>query len=495
MKKIVIANRGEIAVRVIRACHELDLEAVAVYSEADRHALHVRLADEAYLIGPPPSAQSYLRMDKIIQVCKESGADAVHPGYGFLSENAEFARFCIENGVNFIGPDPDAIERMGNKTAGRQTMIDHGVQVVPGSQDTIQDKAEAIELARSIGYPVLIKATGGGGGKGMRAVYEEKNLVKNITSARREAQAAFNNPDVYLEKFIMNPRHIEIQIIADRHGNTVHLGERECSIQRRHQKLIEESPSPIVTPEMRRQMGNMAITAAQSVDYVSTGTVEFIVDKNHNFYFLEMNTRLQVEHPVTEMVTGIDLVKEQIRIAQGKPLSIRQEDFSQTGHAIECRIVAEDPFNNFMPVTGRIDSILPPGGPGVRLDSGVYSGCSVTIHYDPMISKLIVWAPNRDQAINRMKRALSEYRIWGIKTAIPFSLAVLNDPDFRSGDFDTTYVEHFSFDDHPTPSHLDQAAVIAATLKKHRQSSRHTSVSPCEANKQTEMTPWRRILR
>lgn len=491
MKKVLIANRGEIAVRVIRTCHEMGLSTVAIYSEADRVAYHVRMADEAYCIGPPPTNQSYLNMERIIDVCHESGADAIHPGYGFLSENAEFARLCQKNGITFIGPDPHSIEKMGHKTAGRQTMIDHGVRVVPGSQQAIETDEEALEIARETGFPLLIKAAGGGGGKGMRLVREEADLLRSVAAARREAKSAFNNPQVYIEKFIENPRHVEIQILADRLGNTIHLGERECSIQRRHQKLIEESPSPIVTPEMREEMGQMAIAAAKAVDYVSAGTVEFIVDADLNFYFLEMNTRLQVEHPVTEMVTGLDLVREQIRVAKGQPLSIKQSDFTQNGHSIECRIVAEDPFNDFLPVTGTIDAILPPGGPGVRVDSGVYNGSEVSIYYDPMIAKLIVWAPTRERAIERMIRALKEYRIWGIKTVIPFSLAVLNDPKFRAGHFDTTYVDHFSFDDHPVPVDLGEAAVLIAALQRHHQTNGKSYADDNRVQRDDQISAWR----
>ncbi len=496
MKKVLIANRGEIAVRIIRACREMGIATVAVYSEADRAALHVRQADEAFLIGPPPSAQSYLNMAKIIEVCHQSGADSVHPGYGFLSENAAFSKLCRDSGLTFIGPGPEAIASMGSKTAARQAMMNSGVRVVPGSQDAIHQFDEAIEMARTIGYPVLIKAAGGGGGKGMRLIEAEENLKSGFEAAQREALSAFGNKDVYLEKYIVQPRHIEIQILADQYGNTIHLGERECSIQRRHQKLIEESPSPIVTPEMRHQMGEMAVAAAKAANYVSAGTVEFIVDVDRNFYFLEMNTRLQVEHPVTELVTGLDLVKAQLRIAQGEKLWLRQEDFKQTGHALECRIVAEDPYNKFLPVTGRIEVLQEPAGPGVRVDSGVYFGYEIPIYYDPMIAKLITWAPTRDEAIDRMKRALQEYRILGIKTVIPFSLAVMNDPDFLAGNFDTSYVSRSTFAEQKAPSHLEEAAIVMAALHQYQKSQQH-AVSPNRLAETTEagFSRWRQVFR
>lgn len=490
MKKILIANRGEIAVRIIRACREMDLETVAVYSVADRLALHVRLADESYCIGPAPSTESYLNMTRLLAVCHESGADAVHPGYGFLSENAHFARLCREHGIIFIGPGPEAIEKMGNKTAGRQTMIDHGVRVVPGSQEPITSIPKAQQLAADIGYPVLVKAAGGGGGKGMRLVHDPAELVKSIAAAQREAQNAFNNPDVYLEKFIEHPRHIEIQVLADHKGHTIHLGERECSIQRRHQKLIEESPSPFVTAEMRAEMGAAAIAAARAVDYVSAGTVEFIVDSDRNFYFLEMNTRLQVEHPVTELVTGVDLVKEQLRIAAGEELGFSQADIIQDGHAIECRISAEDPFNNFLPAVGVIKSMKEPGGPGIRIDSGVYSGYEIPIHYDPMFAKLIVKGANRREAIKRMIRALKEYKIAGLVTNIPFHLRVLNDDHFKAGNFDTTYVNHLSLDT-LRDTGLDQHVVLMAALEKLRNEPRNAIRLSSSTRPARHFSSWR----
>ncbi|GAB7386828.1 acetyl-CoA carboxylase biotin carboxylase subunit [Bacillaceae bacterium] len=440
-KKVLVANRGEIAVRVIRACRELGIETVAVYSEADRDALHVRMADEAFCIGPTPSKESYLNLTNLMSVATLTQVDAIHPGYGFLAENADFAEICAACDITFIGPGPEAISRMGDKAVARETMKAAGVPVVPGTDGIIEDLEEAVSLARDIGFPVIVKATAGGGGKGMRVARDEHELRKAIAMARQEAETAFGNPGVYLEKFLEEPRHVEIQIMADKHGNVVHLGERDCSIQRRHQKLIEEAPSPALDEALREKMGAAAVAAAQAVDYVGAGTVEFLLDKNGNFYFMEMNTRIQVEHPVTEMVTGIDLIREQIAVAAGYPLSFRQEDIKLNGWAIECRINAENPARNFMPSPGEVKMYLPPGGFGVRVDSAVYPGYTITPFYDSMIAKLIVWGKDRGEAIQRMKRALSEFVIEGIHTTIPFHLNVLSHEDFVNGQFDTKFLD------------------------------------------------------
>jgi len=406
-KKVLVANRGEIAVRILRACRELGMDSVAVYSEADRSALHVRYADEAYLLGPGPSRESYLRADKIIDIARRSGADAIHPGYGFLAEREAFAAACIDAGITFIGPKPSAIAAMGDKMAARETVLAAGVPVVPGTEGVGSlTNEELLKVAPDIGFPLLIKASSGGGGKGMREVMSLGEMPALLTSARREAEASFGDGNVYLEKLVEGARHIEIQILADRHGNVIYLGERDCSLQRRHQKLIEEAPSPFVDEHLRRRMGEVAVKAAKAVEYLNAGTIEFLVDKDENFYFLEMNTRLQVEHPVTEEVTGIDIVAEQMRIARGRQLSYKQEDVELRGHAIECRINAEDPYNGFLPSTGRITHSLLPTGPGVRIDTGVYPGFEITPFYDPMIAKLIVWGETRGQAILRMRRAL-----------------------------------------------------------------------------------------
>src|SRR5689334_9866916 len=419
--KVLIANRGEIAVRIIRACRELGMETVAVFSEADRNALHVRYADEAYLLGPAPSRESYLRADKILDIAKKSGANAIHPGYGFLAEREDFASKCAERGITFIGPKPSSIAAMGDKAEARATVIKAGVPVVPGTEDVgNMTNDDLLRIAPNIGFPLLIKATAGGGGKGMREVKSLEEMPALLASARREAESAFGDGNVYLEKLVEGARHIEFQIMADSFGNVIHLGERECSIQRRHQKLLEEAPSVFMDDELRAKMGDVAVKAAQTVNYVNAGTIEFLVDKERNFYFLEMNTRLQVEHPVTEMATGIDIVAEQMRVARGRQLSYTQEQVEFKGHAIECRVNAEDPFNNFVPSTGRITHSLVPTGPGVRVDTGVYPGFEITPFYDPMIAKLIVWGETRAQAILRMRRALEEYRIVGVRTNIPF---------------------------------------------------------------------------
>jgi len=478
-KKVLIANRGEIAVRIIRACRELGLETVAVFSEADRNALHVRYADEAYLLGPAPSRESYLRADKIFDVARKSGADAIHPGYGFLAEREDFAAKCHDFGITFIGPKPSSIAAMGDKAEARATVIKAGVPVVPGTEDVgNMTNDDLLRIAPTIGFPLLIKATAGGGGKGMREVRSLEEMPTLLESARREAESAFGDGNVYLEKLVEGARHIEFQIIADEHGNVIYLGERECSIQRRHQKLVEEAPSPFLDEEMRQKMGSVAVKAAQAVDYVNAGTIEFLVDKDRNFFFLEMNTRLQVEHPVTEMVTGIDIVAEQLRIARGRQLSYTQEQVKFNGHAIECRVNAEDPFNNFIPSTGRITHSILPTGPGVRVDTGVYLGFEITPYYDPMIAKLIVWGETRAQAILRMRRALEEYRIVGVRTNIPFHQTLMDSHRFMGGQFDTRFVEErFSME---AASEIDETqaelAAILATLVAHDETERSAQI-------------------
>ena len=480
-KKVLIANRGEIAVRIIRACRELGIGTVAVYSDADRRALHVRYADEAYLLGPAPSRESYLRADKIIDIARKCGADAVHPGYGFLAEREDFAAACEEAGITFIGPRPSAIAAMGDKAEARATVIKAGVAVVPGTEDVgnMTDE-ELLAKAPQIGFPLLIKATAGGGGKGMREVKSLEDMPALLQSARREAESAFGDGNVYLEKLLENARHIEIQILADTHGNVIHLGERECSIQRRHQKLLEEAPSAALDDDLREKMGSVAVKAAQAVDYANAGTIEFLLDRNNNFYFLEMNTRLQVEHPVTEMVTGIDIVKEQIRVARGRTLSYAQSDVRFNGHAIECRINAEDPYNNFLPSTGRITHSILPTGPGVRIDTGVYPGFEITPFYDPMIAKLIVWGETRAQAILRMRRALEEYRVVGVRTNIPFHQTLMDSHRFMGGQYDTRFVEE-RFSMETTASGEDRAndteiAAILATLVAHQETERSANI-------------------
>jgi acetyl-CoA carboxylase, biotin carboxylase subunit len=479
--KVLIANRGEIAVRIIRACRELGLGTVAVFSDADRQALHVRYADEAYRLGPAPSRDSYLRIDKIIDIAHKSGARAIHPGYGFLAERAEFAEACRDAGLAFIGPNASSIAAMGDKAVARATVSRAGVQVVPGTEGegSLSDE-ELLAVAPSIGFPLLVKATAGGGGKGMREVDRMEDMPMLLNAARREAEASFGDGNVYLEKLVEGARHIEIQILADGQDNVIHLGERECSIQRRHQKLLEESPSPFVgeDDEFRQKLGTVAVRAAQAVNYVNAGTIEFLVDKDKNFYFLEMNTRLQVEHPVTEMVTGIDIVKEQIRIARGRCLRHHQEDIHHNGWAIECRINAEDPYNNFIPSTGRITHTLLPTGPGVRVDTGVYIGFEVSPYYDSLISKLIVWGDTRGEAILRMRRALEEYKILGVHSNIPFHQRLMDSHRFMGGQYDTRFVEErFSIEEaeEGKAAYPDIAAILA-TLVAHRQTERAAHV-------------------
>jgi len=461
--KILVANRGEIAVRIIRACRELEIKSVAVFSEADREALHVARADEAYPIGPAPSRESYLRIDKILDVAKQSGADAIHPGYGFLAENAAFAKACEDAGIVFIGPRSESIRLMGEKTSARRVAVEAGVPVVPGTLEPLSDDATIEKEAARIGFPLMLKAAAGGGGKGLRLVTRQADLAAAVLRARSEAKSAFGDDSVYIEKAVVRPRHIEIQVLADQHGHAVHLFERECSIQRRHQKVIEESPSAFVTPDLRERMGALAVALVKKTGYQNAGTLEFLVDQDKNPYFLEMNTRLQVEHPVTELVTGVDLVKLQIRIAEGEPLPFAQKDLGQRGHAIECRVYAEDPDQNFLPSPGRIVALRVPAGPGVRDDSGVLEGATVSIHYDPLISKLAVHAATRAEAIARMRRAVSEYKVLGIRTTLSFFERVLRHPDFISGDFDTSFVEK-AFPAHVAERELpiDAAIVLAA---------------------------------
>ncbi|WP_456418613.1 acetyl-CoA carboxylase biotin carboxylase subunit [Methanocaldococcus infernus] len=438
--KVLIANRGEIAIRIIRACWELGIKTVAVYSEADKRSLHVSLADEAYCIGPAPAPKSYLNIDAILHVAEKAKVDAIHPGYGFLAENANFARAVKKAGFEFIGPHPDAIEAMGSKINAKKIMKKAGVPLLPGSDGPVEDVDEAIEIAEAIGFPVVVKASAGGGGMGMSVAYSKEELEKVIESTKLIAQNAFGDSTIFIEKYLENPRHIEIQILGDRFGKIIHLGDRECSIQRRHQKLIEEAPSPIMTEELREKMGESAIKAGKAINYDSAGTVEFLY-QDGNFYFLEMNTRIQVEHTVTEMITGVDLVKEMIKIAAGESLQYDQEDIEFRGHAIECRINAEDPLNDFVPSPGKIKLYRSPGGPGVRLDSGVCGGAEIPPYYDPLISKLITYGRNREEAIARMRRALKEYVIVGVKTNIPFHRAVLEEEDFLKGNISTHYIE------------------------------------------------------
>ncbi|MBD2014766.1 acetyl-CoA carboxylase biotin carboxylase subunit [Microcoleus sp. FACHB-53] len=439
--KILIANRGEIALRILRTCEEMGIATVAVHSTIDRHALHVQLADEAVCIGDSPSSKSYLNIPNIIAAALTRNATAIHPGYGFLAENARFAEICADHQISFIGPTPDAIRAMGDKSTAKETMIRAGVPTVPGSEGLLMSEREAHAIAQKIGLPVMIKATAGGGGRGMRLVREECDLTKLFLAAQGEAEAAFGNPGVYLEKFVERPRHIEFQILADSYGNVIHLGERDCSIQRRHQKLLEEAPSPALTPELREKMGMAAVMAAKSINYVGAGTVEFLLDASGAFYFMEMNTRIQVEHPVTEMITGLDLIAEQIRIAQGERLQLTQDQVVLKGHAIECRINAEDPDHNFRPQPGRISGYLPPGGPGVRMDSHVYTDYEIPPYYDSLIGKLIVWGPNREAAIRRMKRALRECAVTGVPTTIGFHQKILETPAFLKGEVYTNFVE------------------------------------------------------
>jgi propionyl-CoA carboxylase alpha chain len=464
-KRILVANRGEIAVRIMRTARDMGIETVAVFHKVDKETPFVQYADYAYELRGDTPKSAYLDIDQIIEVAKKSNSEAIHPGFGFLSENSKFAKACEDHAITFIGPKPYAIDVMGNKTAARELMAEAGVPIVPGTKEKISDNSRAAEIAKEVGYPILLKAAAGGGGKGMRKVADESELASALEGAQREALNAFGDDSVYIEKFIENPKHIEIQILADAYGNCIHLGERDCSIQRRHQKVIEEAPSSVLDEDTRQKMGEVAINAAKACDYVNAGTIEFLFDKNKNFYFLEMNTRLQVEHPVTEMVTGINLVKEQILIAYGEELRFKQEDIKINGHAVECRIYAEDPFNNFMPDTGKISYLRQPGGYGVRIDSGIESGTEVSIHFDPMLAKLVTWGQDRISAVSRMEGALRNYRVKGVKTVIPFLLSVMQHPEFRYGYFDTGFIEHsFDFDvlDKMKAEHDELIAAIAA---------------------------------
>jgi acetyl-CoA carboxylase, biotin carboxylase subunit len=478
-KRILIANRGEIAVRIIRACRDLNIRSIAVFSEADRDSLQVRLADEAYPIGPAPSLDSYLVMYKIIETAQKSHADAIHPGYGFLSENAVFAEACNRAGIVFIGPPPDAIRTLGDKMAARKMMKQAGVPIVPGTEGPIEDEIGTIKIAEWIGYPILIKAAAGGGGKGMRVVHDKSEIKSAVRAAHSEAKSAFGDDRIYIEKYLPGPRHIEIQIIADSHGNYVYLGERECSIQRRHQKVIEEAPSPLVDSAMRTKMGEAAVAAARAAGYVNAGTIEFLADDKRNFYFLEVNTRLQVEHPVTEFVTGIDLAVEQIRIAAGERLSFNQSDIEIKGHALECRIYAEDPSSDFMPSTGLISLYQEPAGPGVRVDTGVYEGAEISVYYDPLIAKLLAYGKDRSQAIARMLRALHEFHIAGITTNINFHKTILNHPEFVAGHLTTRFIErYYKVDDDNSKPVLNSIALVAALAEHQLRNKIAISTSP-----------------
>ena len=493
MKKVLIANRGEIAVRIIRACREMGLRSVAVFSEADRAALHVRLADEAYFIGPSPAAQSYLNQQAILDVAARAHADAVAPGYGFLAENEAFAQACADQGLLFVGPTPRAIRAMGDKIGSRNLAAAAGVPLVPGLRERLESAEEAVRRAEEIGFPVMLKASAGGGGKGLRIAQTPAEVRELLPLIRSEALASFGDDTVYLEKYLRHPRHVEIQVLGDRYGNLIHLGDRECSLQRRHQKVAEEAPSPIMPPDLRERMGEAALRLARAVGYANAGTVEFLVDADRNFYFLEMNTRLQVEHPVTEMVTGLDLVLAQLRITAGEPLWLRQEDVTLTGHAIECRIYAEDPDNGFVPCPGRIVSLHEPSGPGIRNDNGMYEGLEISIFYDPLISKLVAHAPTRTHAIDRMLRALKEFKIGGIKTNIPYFMRIFADADYRSGAYDTSFLDRTFADvdlalpGEETMEELERIALLAAAVRHHLESTQ----TPCACPEAQRCSPWR----
>ena len=496
-KKVLIANRGEIAVRVIRACREMGIATVAVYSDADRGSLHVRMADEAYAIGPAPSRESYLVISKIIDAAMRAKAEAIHPGYGFLAENAAFAQACGDAQIAFIGPSPASIGLMGSKIESRRAVAKYGVESVPGTLDPVTSDVEARSIASSVGYPIMLKASGGGGGKGLRFVGTEQELESALRNTRSEALAAFGDDSIYIEKFVETPRHVEIQVVADRHGNAIYCGERECTIQRRHQKVIEECPSPMMDADLRRRMGEAALKVVKAANYYNAGTVEFLVDSHRRFYFLEMNTRLQVEHPVTELVTGLDLVKLQIRLAAGEKLPIVQDDVLIRGAAIECRIYAEDPDNNFFPSPGKISMLRTPSGPGVRDDSGVYEGWTVPIEYDPLISKLATWGATRDEAIARMQRSLREYHVEGIKTNIGFFLEILRHPDFLRGDFDTGFIDRWLAGRglQPKMSEDDRSFAALAVALFHSERSEQPSDSTAQQTSAWKIEGRRRSLR
>lgn len=489
-KKILVANRGEIALRVMRTCREMGIEVVAVYSEADRTAPHVLFADEAYFIGPAPSTESYLKYDNILEVAQLSKSEAIHPGYGFLSENTEFARLVTEAGMTFIGPPAQAIKTMGDKTMARQAMLLTDVPVVPGTEEPIKDVTQALKTAQEIGFPVLVKAAGGGGGKGMRIVDSANEFADSVGKAQRESQSAFGDGRVYIEKYLEEPHHIEFQILADTHGNIIHLNERECSIQRRYQKVIEESPSPFIDDTLRSRMGKAAVETARTCDYVGAGTVEFLVDKHKNFYFLEMNTRLQVEHPVTEMVTGIDLVAEQINIAAGRILSIKQDEVTVNGHAVECRIYAEDASHDFTPSTGSITMLQIPDGTGTRFDGAIRQGMVITPYYDPMLGKLVCWATDRESALNRSERALREFYIGGIETTIQFCRSVIKHPAFRNGPYDTHFYSIYQEELHQALiATSDEVLLVAGgTLFKHEDDTKHKTQS--NTSTQSSRSNW-----
>lgn len=493
ISKLLVANRGEIALRVLRSAKEMGLKTVAIYSEADRNALHVRYADEAVCVGPPASAQSYLRGDKILEICHQLGVDAIHPGYGFLSENATFARMVKEAGLIFVGPSPEAMELMGSKLAAKQAVSKYGIPMVPGTEEAISDVEAAKKIAREVGFPILIKASAGGGGKGMRIVNAEADFEEQMQLAVNEAVSAFGDGAVFIEKYIGSPRHIEIQVLGDEHGNIVHLFERECSIQRRHQKVIEEAPSSVLTPQLRARMGQCAVDVARACDYTGAGTVEFLLDENHNFYFLEMNTRLQVEHPVTEQITGLDLVKEQIRVAEGQPLPFTQEELTITGHALELRVYAEDPQNNFLPDIGTLTTYVRPQGPGVRVDDGFEQGMDIPIYYDPMIAKLVTFGKDRQEAIERMLRAIDEYQITGIETTLGFGRYVLQHPAFVSGNFDTNFIrDHFTVDSLKPAAADDAVDKLAAVLGAMLLSEKKVAVTASADTSAATGSTWKR---
>lgn len=487
MKKILVANRGEIAMRVMRSAKAMGIATVAIYSEADRKAPHVRFADEAVCVGPAPSRESYLKMDTIIEKALELGVDGIHPGYGFLSENAVFAQKVTDAGITFIGPSSYSIEIMGSKLAAKQAVKKFDVPMVPGIDEPVDDISVARRIALQIGFPVLVKASAGGGGKGMRLVHSEDELEEQMNMAISEAKSAFGDGSVFIEKFVTNPRHIEIQIMGDQHGNIVYLFERECSVQRRHQKVVEEAPSAVVTPAMRKAMGEAAVKVAQSVNYYGAGTVEFIVDGDLNFYFLEMNTRLQVEHPVTEMITGVDLVQEQIRVARGEKLSFTQDELSLQGHAMELRVYAEDPQNNFLPDIGLLERYRPPHGSGIRVDDGMEEGMEIPIYYDPMIAKLVTYGRNRAEAIEKMKEAILQYEVVGVKTTLPFGTFVMNHPAFISGQFDTNFVQNYFHPNQTDEAETKMAALLAVMLYENR----HHQVTVSEPGNQTRRSKWK----
>ncbi len=488
-KKILIANRGEIAVRIIRACKEMEIIPVAVFSEADRESLHVQYADEALCIGPPPAVDSYLAMDRIMDAAKKTGAEAIHPGYGFLAENADFVRLCEDSGIVFIGPGSKAMALVGDKVRARKTMEAAGVPIIPGMRGIPKKNSDYPPQADLIGYPVMIKASAGGGGKGMRIVRSQKELIPAIEAGRREAKSAFGDESVYLEKYIEDPRHVEVQVLADQYGDMVHLFERECSIQRRHQKIIEESPSTALDPELRQRMGEAALKAVRASGYCNAGTVEFLLDKNGRFYFLEVNARLQVEHPVTELVTGVDLVHQQMRIAAGEKLALTQENLRQTGHAIECRIYAEDPANNFLPASGKVLFLKEPQGPGIRHDTGIYSGCEIPIFYDPILAKLIVWAENRSLAISRMIQALDDYVILGVKTSLDFLKDVIRHSGFQKGRTMTGFIPRYfkKWGQETEPDENAHIAALAAAVQSSENIRRGTGV---QGDNETISSPW-----